>query len=39
MLRAIFKNNRGATRGAGTAYPSGTPEFTPVLLGFVLLDL
>ena len=28
MLRAIFKNNRGATSGAGTAYPSGAHEFT-----------
>jgi len=23
------KNTTGATRGAGTAYPSGAPEFTP----------
>jgi len=30
----------GATSGAGTAYPSGAPEFTlGFLLGFVLLDL
>ena len=29
----------GATSGAGTAYPSGAPEFTPVLEGLVLLDL
>jgi len=30
----------GATSGAGTAYPSGAPEFTPwILVGFVLLDL
>jgi len=30
----------GATSGAGTAYPSGASEFTPVfLVGFVLLDL
>ena len=30
----------GATSGAGTAYPSGAPEFTPrFLVGFVLLDL
>jgi len=27
------------TNGAGTAYPSGTPEFTPILVEFVLLDL
>jgi len=28
------------TSGAGTAYPSGAPEFTPgFLVGFVLLDL
>ena len=25
----------GVTSGAGTAYPSGAPEFTPVLVGFV----
>ena len=29
MQRAIFKNNRGATSGAGTAYPTGAPDFTP----------
>ena len=29
----------GATSGAGTAYPFGAPEFTPVLEGFVLLEL
>jgi hypothetical protein len=30
----------GATSGAGIAYPSGAPEFTPrFLVGFVLLDL
>jgi hypothetical protein len=32
----------GATSGAGTAYPSGAPEFTTwflVPVGFVLLDL
>jgi hypothetical protein len=23
--------NNGATRGAGTVYPSGKPEFTPVI--------
>ena len=33
MLRAILKNNRGATSGAGTAYPSGIPEFTPCFSG------
>jgi hypothetical protein len=25
--------------GAGTAYPSGAPKFTPVLVVFALLDL
>jgi hypothetical protein len=25
----------GATSGAGTVYPSGAPEFTPVFSGFV----
>ena len=29
----------GATSGAGTAYPSGAPDFIPILMGFVLLDL
>jgi hypothetical protein len=29
MLRAIFKNRRVATSGAGTAYPSVLHEFTP----------
>jgi len=24
---------------AGTVYPSGAPEFTPILVRFVLLDL
>ena len=34
-------NTKGATSRAGTAYPSGAPEFTPVSVGFVfvLLDL
>ena len=32
-------NTTGATSGAGTAYPSGASEFTPFLVGFVLLDL
>jgi hypothetical protein len=32
-------NTTGATSGAGTAYPSEAPKFTPVLVGFVLLDL
>jgi hypothetical protein len=27
------------TSGAGNAYLSGAPEFTPVLVGFVLIDL
>ena len=31
MLRAILKNNRGATSGTGTAYPTGAHEFTPRL--------
>ena len=29
----------GVTSGAGTAYPSGAPDFTPVLVGFVIFDL
>jgi len=32
-------NTKNATNGTGTTYPSGAPEFTPVLVGFVLLDL
>ena len=27
------------TNGAGTAHPAGVPEFTSVLVGFVLFDL
>ena len=30
-LELLF-NSRGVTSGAGTAYPSGAPEFTPVFL-------
>jgi hypothetical protein len=29
----------GATSGAGTAYPSGAPEFTPAFKWGPLLDL
>ena len=29
----------GATSGARPAYPAVVPEFTPVLVGFVLADL
>jgi hypothetical protein len=29
----VFFNTTGVTSGAGTAYPSGTPEVTPVLSG------
>ena len=29
ILRAKLKNYGGATSGAGTAYPSGTPKSTP----------
>ena len=33
-------NTMGAITGEGTAYPSGTPEFTPrLVVGFVLLNL
>jgi hypothetical protein len=34
-----YNNATGVSSGAGTAYPSGAPEFIPVLSGFVLLDL
>jgi hypothetical protein len=33
MVKAYI-NTTGATRGAGTAYPSGAPEFTP---GFICM--
>ena len=33
MLVSFIKNKAGATSGAGTAYPSGAPEFTRVLCG------
>jgi len=44
FTRSLFPNSTiipiYATRGAGTAYPSRAPEFTPsFLVGFVLLDL
>ena len=32
-------NKTGTTSGAGTAYPSRVPDFTLILVGFVLLDL
>jgi hypothetical protein len=32
-------NTTGGTRGAGTVYPSGAPDFNPFSVGFVLLDL
>ena len=33
-------NTTGATSGAGTAYPFGSPEFTPnIFVGFVLPNL
>ena len=36
----VYKiNTTDATSGAGTAYPSGAPEFTLFLVEFVFLDL
>ena len=32
-------NTTSANSGTGIAYPSGAPEFNPVLVGFVLFDL
>ena len=32
-------NTTGATSGPETAYPSGAHESTPILVGFVSLDL
>jgi hypothetical protein len=29
----VFVNTTGVTSGAGTAYPSGAPELTPVFSG------
>ena len=34
-----LSNMTGATSGAGTAYTFGAPEFTPFVVGLVLLDL
>jgi len=39
MFVSFNSNTMGATSGAGTAYPSRVPEFTPVFSGFVLLNL
>jgi hypothetical protein len=33
MTFCNYINTTGATSGAGTAYPSGAPEFTPVFSG------
>jgi len=38
-VNTSFINTTGATSGAGTAYPSGAHEFTPVLVEIVWLDL
>ena len=35
----IHINTTGATIEAGTTHSSGALEFTPILVGFVLLDL
>jgi hypothetical protein len=37
-VRLSIKNNLRFSE-AGTSYPSGAPEFTPVLVGSVLLNL
>jgi hypothetical protein len=34
-----YVNTTGTTSGAGTAFPSGAPGFTPGFVMFVLLDL
>ena len=34
---AFMSNTTGATSGTGTVYPSGTAEFNPALVGFILL--
>jgi hypothetical protein len=37
--RISFTRKRGVTRGTETVYPSGAPKFTPILVGFVFLNL
>jgi len=32
-VRVFNSNTTGVTSGAGTAYPSGAPEFTPIFSG------
>jgi hypothetical protein len=39
LLNILYTLLDNWSSGVGTAYPSGAPEFTPVLVGFVLLDL
>ena len=34
-----YSSTTGPPSGEGTSYPSGETEFTPVLVGFLLLDL
>ena len=36
---APYMTNYGSTSEAGSAYPSGKPEFTQVLMAFALLYL
>jgi hypothetical protein len=37
QLCNLINNTTGATGGAGTAYPSGAPVFTPRVLVVILL--
>ena len=39
LFVSFMSNTADVTCGTGTVNPSGAPEFTPVLVGFVLLDL
>ena len=39
LLPVVVTRVTDANSGAGTAYISGAPEFTPVCMDFVLLDL
>ena len=39
LFVSFMSNTADVTCGTGTVNPSGAPEFTPVLVGFVLLNL
>jgi len=39
MYMLLAATRRGSISGTGTTYSSRAPEFTPILMEFVLLDL